>query len=82
MCAKEMKYLEKALEILDKLEQANVLGRLLAHLDIITQELNGHNAPHSSFARAIRGFQGVILWSARDTAVDLVRTDLNLKGKK
>jgi hypothetical protein len=82
MRTKEMKYLEKVLEVLDKLEQANVLGRLLAHLNIITQELNRHDAPHSSFTQAIRGFQGVIPWSARDTAVDPVRTDLNLKGKK
>ena len=82
MRTKEMKYLEKALEVLDMLEKANVLGRLLAHLDIITQELDERGASPSSFAKAIRGFQGVIPWSARDTAADPVRTDLNSKGKE
>ena len=33
---KEMKYAEKVLEVLSEMENANILGRLLAHMDVLS----------------------------------------------
>ena len=41
---KELQYLEGAMEVLSGLENANVLGRLLAHKDIISANLLAENA--------------------------------------
>jgi hypothetical protein len=79
---KENAYLEKAIETLDSLERANVLGRLLAHLDVITQEFTTEALKPEArlqFIHAIDHFDGDIPRSAQDTranpSVNLCKVD-------
>lgn len=64
---KEIAYLERAVCVLSDLENANFLGRLMAHLDIIVQELEVLGTGHMSFHHAIKGFENEITNSATDT---------------
>ena len=61
---KEMKYLEKATEVLSELENANVLGRLLAHLDVLAMELDANPSANIRFSNVVNGFEGRIPYSA------------------
>jgi hypothetical protein len=70
MRRKEMKYLEKSIEVLGELENANVLGRILAHLDVIATHLADDPMANLHFANAVRGFQGEIPYSARNPAIN------------
>jgi hypothetical protein len=62
---KETAYLEKAMEELSALENANFLGRLMAYEDDIFTELEPGPAGNA-FSTAIFGFAGVITQSATD----------------
>src|SRR6266849_730029 len=64
--AKEMRYLERAVEVLSKLECANVIERLLAHLDTLSEVLIQDVQAHLQFSNRVSGFQGHIPTSARD----------------
>ena len=64
---KEMKYTEKALEVLLEMENANVLGHLLAHMDVLSMALALKPDAHFAYIKAIRGFDGDIT----ETTLDL-----------
>ena len=68
--AKELKYSEKALEVLSEMENANVLGRLLTHMDILTMALAPKPDAHFAYIKAIRGFDGDITETTLDLRVN------------
>jgi hypothetical protein len=68
---KETNYQDHANDTLTYLENANVLGRLMAHLDIIHEELLGDKGTgHAHFSHAVRGFTQPITHSATDTRIN------------
>ena len=68
---KEQHYLESAMKVLLDLENANVLGRLLAHADIISSDLLAHNAQiYMIYTRLACSFQGEIMQSALDIHIN------------
>ena len=69
---KEMRYLEGAMEVLSGLENANVLGHLLAHEDIISADLLAQNTQvYTYYARLARSFRGDITQSVQDVRVNI-----------
>jgi len=65
-------YLEGAMEVLSELENANVLGRLLAHADIISTDLLAKDAQvYTHYARLVCSFHGDITYSTLDTRVNI-----------
>ena len=46
LCQKELQYLEKAMEVLSGLENANVVGRIMAHNDVMIEELLRTDFPY------------------------------------
>jgi hypothetical protein len=69
---KETRYLEGAMEVLSGLENANVLGRLLAHEDIISADLLAQNTQvYTHYARLACSFRGDITQSAQDVRVNI-----------
>ena len=67
---KNMCYMEKAIGILTGLENANVIGRLLAHSDILAMELAPNPAANAHYSNAVTGFRGAITQSALDTTAN------------
>jgi len=63
---KHMYYLEKRMEVLSNLENANVLGCILAH----TEEFDGHPEAYASFFQAMSPFRGHITYSDTNIAID------------
>ena len=78
---KEMKYAEKALEVLLEMENANVLGHLLAHMDILTMALTPKPDTHFAYIKAIRGFDGDITETALDPRVNRHRSAIKEQGE-
>src|SRR5713101_3343585 len=76
--AKEMRYLERAVEVLSELECANVIGRLLAHLDTLSEVLVQDVQAHLQFSNRVSGFQGHIPTNARDLTKPLMHTNLKV----
>src|SRR6266849_4415198 len=76
--AKEMRYLERAVEVLSELECANVIERLLAHLDTLSEVLIQDVQAHLQFSNRVSGFQGHISTNARDLTKPLMRTNLKV----
>ena len=72
--AKELKYSEKALEVLSEMENANVLGRLLAHMDVLSMALAPNTDTHFACIKAIRNFDGPITETALDAHVNRHRS--------
>jgi hypothetical protein len=60
------KHLDHSLHVLDFLEQANILGQLIAHHD----EFDEHPRAYTSFFKATAPFKGHITFSGNNTAVD------------
>ena len=69
-CAKELKNSKKALEVLLEMENANVLGHLLAHMDILSMALSPKPDAHFAYIKAIRGFDGDITETVLDPRVN------------
>jgi len=63
---KHMYYLEKRMEVLSDLKNANMLGRILAH----TKEFDGHPEAYASFFQAVSPFRGHITYSGTNIAID------------
>ena len=61
-----MYYLEKQMEVLSDLENANVLGRILAH----TEEFDGQPEAYASFFQAVSPFRGHITYSGTNVSID------------
>src|SRR5712691_7662339 len=76
--AKEMRYLERAVKVLSELECANVIGRLLAHLDTLSEVLVQDVQAHLQFSNRISSFQGHIPTNARDLTKPLMCTNLEI----
>src|SRR6266852_2387133 len=76
--AKKMRYLERAVEVLSELECANVLGRLLAHLDTLSEVLVQDVQTHLQFFNRVSGFQGHISNNACDLTKPLMHTNLEV----
>ena len=79
--AKELKYSEKALEVLSEMENANVLGRLLAHMDILSMALAPKPDAHFTCIKAIRNFDGDITETALDLHVNRHCSAVQEQGK-
>jgi hypothetical protein len=71
---KQYHYLEKAVKVLDELENANVLGRLLAHSDVLEMTMQPNTQAIRDFHNATKDFQGHITQSALDTAINHSRS--------
>ena len=71
---KEMRYIERAVGTLSELENANVLGRLLAYDNDIIMHILDNPIPipgaYLSYARLARSFKGKITHSALDIRVE------------
>ena len=80
-CAKELKYSEKALEVLSELENANVLGRLLAHMDVLSMALASKPDAHFAYIKTIRGFDGDITETMLDPRVNCHRSTIKEQGE-
>jgi hypothetical protein len=69
---KQMHYLERSMEVLSDLENANVLGRILAH----HEEFDDNPKAYAAFFLKVAPFRGHITNSGRDTTVDPYAADL------
>ena len=75
-----MRYLEHSVCTLSELENANVLGHLLAHQDIFEMELvdaapePSDLRPYREFTRLAHGFKGYITNSALDPTINPYRS--------
>ena len=78
---KEMKYTEKALEVLSEMENANVLGCLLAHMDVLSMALTPKPDAHFAYIKAIRGFDGDITETVLDPCINCHRSAIKEQGK-
>jgi len=63
---RHMYYLERRMEALSALENANVLGRILAHVE----DFEGYPEAYATFFRAVAPFHGHITYSGTNTAID------------
>jgi hypothetical protein len=71
---KEYKYLEKAMEVLSRLESTNFMGRLLAHENIIHQCLSPTLESLASWSHVRDTFRSEITWSALDPTINPFRS--------
>jgi hypothetical protein len=71
---REHKYLERAMCVLSDLENANVLGRIVAHDDDILDSLAADHHAAGLFLKIARSFEGTIPQSAIDARADPFRT--------
>jgi len=70
---REYKYLEKAMCVLSDLENANVLGRIIAHGDDILHSLTADQRAAGLFIEIMHSFEGTITQSAIDARADPFR---------
>ena len=70
---REHKYLEKAMCVLSELENANVLGRIVAHDDDILDSLAADHRTARQFLKIARSFEGTIPQSAIDARANPFR---------
>jgi hypothetical protein len=68
------KYLEKAMCVLSKLENANILGHIVAHDDDILDCLTADHHAAGQFLKIARSFEGTIPQSAIDARANPIRT--------
>ena len=70
LCRKELQYLEKAMEVLSGLENANVVGRIMAHNDIMMEELTDTPGAVPYYLEIVKKFKGEVAKSAADTDIN------------
>ena len=70
LCRKEMQYLEKAIEVLSGLENANVVGRIMAHNDVMMEELTETSGAVPHYLEIVRKFEGEVTRSTADTTIN------------
>jgi len=63
---RHMHYLEKRMEALSALENANILGCILAHIE----DFDGYPKAYSNFFKSVAPFHGHITYSGTNTAID------------
>ena len=71
---KEYKHLEKALKVLSDLEDANVLGHLLAHADVIDMAFDSNDDHHHAWAQVLLDFRSHITQSTLDPWINPYRS--------
>jgi hypothetical protein len=67
-----MHYLERSMEVLSDLENANVLGHILAH----HEDFDDNPKAYAAFFTKVAPFKGHVTNSSRDTTVDPYATGL------
>jgi hypothetical protein len=67
---RKYKYLEKAMCVLNDLENANVLGRIIAHGDDILHSLTADQHAAGLFTKIMHLFEGTVTQSAIDARAD------------
>jgi hypothetical protein len=70
---REYKYLEKAMCVLSDLENANVLGRIIAHGDDIWHSLTTDQRAAGLFTKIMHSFEGTVTQSTIDARADPFR---------
>ena len=65
-----MQYLEKAMEILSGLENANIVGWIMAQNDIMMQELAKTSGAVPHYLEIVRKFKGEVTKSTVDTTIN------------
>ena len=65
-------YLERSIEVLSDLENANILGCIMAHHD----EFEGNPKAYTTFFLKVAPFKGQVTNSGRDTSMDLYTDSL------
>ena len=78
---KEQKYNEKAMEVLLELENANFLGCLLAHMDILSMALAPNPNANFHYIKAIKGFDEDITETTLDPHVNCYCSAVKEQGK-
>jgi len=63
---RHMYYLERCMEALSALENANVLGCILAHVE----DFKGYPEAYATFFRTVAPFHGHIMYSSTNTTID------------
>ena len=76
-----MKFAEKALEVFSDIENSNILGRLLAHMDILSMAFAPNPDANFTYIKVIRGFNGDITETVLDTCVNCHRSTIKEQGK-
>ena len=69
---KEMQYLEKAIEVLSGLENTNILGQIMAHNNVMMQELAEMSGAVPHYLEIVRKFEGEVTKSAVNTTINLL----------
>ena len=69
------------MEVLSELENANVLGRLLAHTDQLAEALAPNPDANAQYIKAIKGFAGDITKSALDPCINHYRSTVEEQGE-
>ena len=78
---KEMKFAKKALEVLSEMENTNVLGCLLTHMDVLSMALAPKPNSHFAYIKAIRGFNGDITETTLDPRVNRHHSAIKEQGE-
>ena len=77
---KELKYSEKALKVLSEMENTNVLGHLLANMDVLSMALAPKPDAHFTCIKAIRNFDGDITETALDPCINRHHSAIKEQG--
>ena len=67
---KEMQYFEKAMEVLSGLENANILGWIMAHNNVMMQELADTSGAVLHYLEIVRKFKEEVTKSTADTTIN------------
>jgi hypothetical protein len=65
-----MQYFDKAMEVLSGLENANIVGQIMAHNDIIMEELAETPGAMPHYLEIVKKFEGEVSKSTADTNVN------------
>ena len=67
--------------VLSELENANILGRLLAHTDQLAEALAPNPDANAQYIKVIKGFTGNITESALDQCINHYRSAIEEQGE-
>ena len=65
-----MQYLKKAMEVLSGLENTNILGWIMAHNNVMMQELAKKSGAVPHYLEIVKKFKGEVTRSAVDTTIN------------
>ena len=67
---KELQYLKKAMEVLSRLENANVVGQIMAHNDVMMEKLADTLGAVPYYLEIVKKFEGEVTNSTADTGIN------------